>query len=416
MAVSSALQNTYYRYIMHPIDIIIPGEQTETVLVSHIKSFSIEKDFDNDFFPILQININLTPTLYHKIMMNKTTTRFRIRLDKYIYNSKKSTKFKGMLFNALFAMFTDDNSVFIDEDLYKKTKEIQGKNSAQFTELRNVYTFYVFKESDVLSTKKIVNTVICDNNMENTASYLLSSAGASNVLMTPFDNSKIYKEILIPPVSILDSINYLDSQYGFYEHGKLVFFDFDITYFINKRGMCTAYKLNEYKDVIVTCYKSSNPESISMGNYKNDIEKTYVLNVSIDKLHMRTNSIIANQLEGNELISVSPETGDVNIVSPSVQQRGDKLQRMVVNNFNNIYTNKSMEYRKLENDGIIVIDIADVDIECLTPNKHFIFAFEETKIQIQRGGSYRLAYEAFDFSKEGDEFSIAGQAMFKKIK
>ena len=212
------------------------------------------------------------------------------------------------------------------------------------------------------------------------------------------------------------SINYLDLQYGFYEHGKLVFFDYDTTYFINKRGLCTAYRVNEYRDVIVTCYKSSNPESISMGNYKNDIEKTYVLNISVDKLHFKTQSIINNQLEGNEVVSVTPETGDVNVMNPEIQQRGNPLQYIVVNNYNNYYTNKSIEYRKKENDNIISVDVSDIDIECLTPNKHFIFTFEDTKIQNEKGGSYRLSFVAFDFTKQGDEFNMVGQAVFKKIK
>jgi hypothetical protein len=75
-----------------------------------------------------------------------------------------------------------------------------------------------------------------------------------------------------------------------------------------------------------------------------------------------------------------------------------------------------MEHRKLENDSILKLNLHNVDMEALTPNKKFTFLFEDTAIQKQKGGCYRLCNVIYSFDKQGKEYTLAAKAVFKKSK
>lgn len=405
----------YHRYIISSFDILIPNEDPIKVLAANINYMSIEKDFDHDHFPILYFNLNIEPKVYYQIMQNKTSVRFRIRMDKYLYEEDESVKFKELVFNDTFVMFTDENAPFMDEELYDKTREITGDDT-QITDFRESYDLFLFKEKDISGTKKVINTVVTSASMMNTVIYLLSSANINNILMTPFDNNAIYNEILLLPIAVIPNINYLEKQYGFYNYGMMLFFDFSTAYCISKRPAATAYRTNEYVDVLIVCNKSANPYSIHPGSYTDDKQKCYILNVSKDNVSMLTDTIISDQLYGNDILVVDPAQGSSNGVNPSVQQWGTASKQVVIDNYSNPYVVKSLEYRKKESDSIIQVNFSDIDIDCLVPNKHFLFSFEDTSVQKDRGGDYRISSAVFDFKKEGLEFSVTGTATFKRPK
>ena len=72
----------YYRYILSVCDILIPNKDTIRLNNPNILGFTIEKDFDNDYFPIFNLQLSLSQLQYYTILENKTTVRFKIRLEK----------------------------------------------------------------------------------------------------------------------------------------------------------------------------------------------------------------------------------------------------------------------------------------------------------------------------------------------
>ena len=409
-------ESNQYKYKMSKAEILLPDKDPIEIAGASITNLGIEKDFDNDHFPILYMSVKLNPEVYYSIIENKTTVKFRLRFEKYIYDKVKDAQTTKLVFSDVFSIFINDNMPFMDKELYKKAKETEGTETPMSSMIKS-YEFYLFKERDLIGSKKVFNTIMSNETISDISIFLLSSAGITDILMSPLDNSTKYSEVILPPVSVINSINYLEKQYGMYYHGLLLFFDFERAYFINKRAECTAWKTGEFKDVIVQSFKTSNPDSLTPGCYRDEENKCYILHVIKDNIDIKTASVVDDQLSGNDMVVVDSADGNVTNVNPSVQQRGDGTTKILVDNYNNPYTKRSLEYRKIENDNVIVVTLTNVDMEALTPNKKYKFIFEETDIQKKNGGEYRLTSTIYDFTKQASsDYLIRCIATFKRIK
>ena len=51
------------------------------------------------------------------------------------------------------------------------------------------------------------------------------------------DNNTVYKEFLLPPQSVLKNLQFIDTYYGIYRDGTMMYFGLDYTYII-------PYKVN----------------------------------------------------------------------------------------------------------------------------------------------------------------------------
>ena len=401
-------RTNYYIYNIPVCDILIPNKDPIRLHNDNILGFTIEKDYDNTYFPIFNIQLNLTYTQYYAILENKVTVKFKIRLEKSTYDELSASSYKEVVFDTNFSTFIDDNSAFFDKELYNKTMNLLGS-----AENRSAYDFYLFKDSDITASKKVINRVVDRSNMTNCIAYLLSKSGSSNILMTPLDNITIYNDIILPPLTVIQSLLYLEKQYGFYEHGSLFFYDFDTIYFINKRAECTAYRTGEYTNVIVNVFKAMNPKSKNPGNFKDIKTKSYTLYATRDSVTMVTSSIINDQIYGTNVNIIDTKNNSSLKVTPNVQSRNNTTT-YITNNFGNSYLPKMIENSKYENDNIINIALTDVDINCFAPNKKYVVSFEEKEINVKHKGNYRLSYSLFSFMKHGDYYSINGQIQLKK--
>ena len=140
----------YYKYKIVRIDILIPGKDTITVSYNNIGGIIIEKDFDNCIHPIFEIKLALHPIDIYDILDNKDTVKFNIRLDKYAFSSENDNEYlyRDLSFNETFTIYMDDNTVQMDKELYKKTKEVKG-NRVDIDDISETYSFFLFKEKDI---------------------------------------------------------------------------------------------------------------------------------------------------------------------------------------------------------------------------------------------------------------------------
>lgn len=414
MANLLSTESTIYRYRVVTMDLLLPEEDPIPISTAEIDGFAIEKDFDNDYFPILFFGVRLTPGKYFKIIKNKNIAKFRIRIDVEKFDpTSGETSSPVMLFNDLFCLISNDETQDINEELHKETIDTVGsENDMSF--YSKIYELYLFKEKDLTISKKTINDVITNDNMQNIVTYCLSSAGASKVLMTPFNNTNSYREVIVYPVPLLQNIKFLEQQYGFYNYGSLFFFDFDKLYFIDKRAEVTAYQTMEYTTVKVNIFSTSNTNAVSTGSFKNDEEKNYTIQVSETNMRMNTLSTLSDQTSGNKLTVVNTKANSTSTVNPNVSQFGSGTEKVVLDDYGNKYTTSAAQYRIMEDNFIVDLTLSDLDISCLTPNKKFMLLFENSKINSSKGGSYRLARMAFTFKRIGQVFNVTGGATFKK--
>lgn len=408
------LNMRFYRYAVESLNILIPGSDPINVEGNMVSSIVFEKDFDNDYFPVLRLTVTLDPNRYYEIVKNKLDVKFRMRLQKYVYDSNKAVSFKKDVFNTSFCTFIDDNTPYFESDLANATTAATNNDKAPEQMGGKQYTFYLFNEDDVTRAKNIYNTVLDDVTMMDVVSWLLARSGFTKVLMTNFDNKTTYNDVLIPPLPLLGTLQYLDNQYGFHKLGTLLFFDIDRTYLIDKNVKCTAWELNEYQRTTFHIKKTTNPDSLSPGSYDDTDSKTYFINVNPSSISIDNSSVTQDQIDGNRLIIVNPSTGEARTIESSAIQRGDGISKVLVNRYNNEYRDNAEVLKRQENSKVIQVTLGDYDIDSLSPNKEFMFTFEDSSINNNIGGNYRISYTALSLVSQGTDLVASGTALFKK--
>lgn len=391
------------------------GEEPIKINAAEINGLTIEKDYDNDLFPIMHVNLIIRPMTYYKIVKNKTTVKFRMKLESYKFEpSVESSKFKKVVFNEIFSIFVDDNTPFFQEDSYKRMKEIE-RDETPITDFSKSYDLYLFKDSDMNIAKKKLNYVLSSANMADTLAYHFSKIGLTKVLMTPIHNSRTFTEIVIPPLKLDELIYYMERLYGFYPEGVLLFLDYDCTYFINKSPTCKAFRPNEYKQTIVTVRKALSTDNSRVGNYYDDKLKQYFLNIPKQDVYLTTNSVIENQVNGNNIIILDTAGNDASAVDAKTESRGGSADNIIINNYGTCgYSKSIMHARKVEEANILEATASDFDMDCMSPNKEFVFIFEDTALNKVHGSRHRLSRIQYNFYRAGKEYGISANMLFKK--
>ena len=408
-------ETNFYRYIISEFNIIYPDSKTTTLTHGEILNIGIEKDFDNDFFPILSVKLLLGYEYYYKILENKTTVRFKFKFSKYIADKQaldtgnSTNKFIEPLFNTTFGIYIDDDTTAMNKELYEQTKKTIGSHNS-----KKAYDFYLFKDEDLKSGKYTTNCVLSNCNMTDALMYIFSKSGMKNLLMSPLDNSKRYSEVLIPYIPLTQTVRFLEQHYGFYNGGSTLFYDFDTTYFISKFGK-TVYKTGEFNTVVMTFFKPGSVDSITPGSYKDKESKKLIVHISQDNMMPLNESIIQEQTGGTNVAIVNASTSSINDVSPDVDTRSGKTTKVIVNRFENPYLNTMTLFKRLENNKIIDVTLYDIDLACLTPNKIYTFSFEDKATHKKYSGNYRLVSYITSFKKQGSDFAATVQARFKVV-
>ena len=383
--------SSFYRYMVTKCELLFPNEEPFELKGDKIRGLKIEKDFDNYFFPIFSIDLFIDQMLYYKIVSMKTEVKFRIKVEKH----KKSVimdgtcEFNELIIDSTFGIYINDDSFFINEDLYKAA---QANGTSSMTGA--LHTFYLFKDSDLSSSKKTINAVLEDVTMTDTIAYILSASGSDNGLLAMTIEG--------------------EKQYGFYNNGSVLFYDFDRTYMLSRTAKLTAYETGEYSNVTVTCFKRSNRNSATPGSYRDDANYSYVLHISQDNIELYNNAIIDDQTSGSNIKLINPTSGNVSYINPDVETRNKTRSKVIVNNLGNKFLSSAIENAKYENAHIINITVFDFDYMCLTPNKKYTLTFEDKEVNEKYSGNYRLCSYNMLFIQQGAEFNIQANVTMKK--
>lgn len=405
------LKNFVFKYGIDKFEIIIPGEKEPIVVdPKGVGGMVIECDYEGSHFPLFRVDVTLDRVVYYKILDYKTEVRFKMRVNKYRLFQDKMDK-KSRDFDETFISFLPEEDS-LTRDMVQAARN-NSDRSANETGTQKM-SLYLFKEDDLIKTKKIISTVITSDSMPNITTYLLASAGFKKVLMTPMDNHSSYKEIVLPPYTMLNTISYLETRFGFYKTGAMIFFDIGTTYILKNSLTATAWRKNEYKKVIVHVAKPFNNETAMSGNKINDKDKTFVLDVEPRAVRISKPSILRDQLTGNHRLVVNPLNDATYNLKSKVEQRGDGTYNVLMNPYDNKYANSAEKFMIESSSVILRLTVNDIDRELCQPNKEFLFVFQDKKAQKKYGGNYRLIKADMVYSGAGSNMDSIALLTFKK--
>lgn len=401
------------KYRVDNFDVMFENGDIEKLNGDMVTHLYIEKDFDELYFPIVNISIMMRDELYHRIKQENETVQFRVRIIKNIYDQDfKFLKYE-LYFNEIFRCFKDKENVIEDNENVESKKSTEGDESVTLG--NNTRDFYLFTD-EVTKCKKFFNLSIESALLSDLLIYLIGETGINKLLMTKLENNPTLKDITVPSGNVIDAINYLNNLKSLYKKGMTLFFDVDTTYLIDRNYQCTAWRKNEIKITHVhVANKQSNDSQLNGYFINKDRKQTHVF-ANTDRLEVRNTNITSNQINGNKVRIIDSKAG-------STQSVGGQTTSVIKNNDHlltikdgNAFAASELKVRMEENECICGITLIGVDTEVVSPNKEVLVTFEDSNLQKRYGGNYRISKTITILTKDAEELVGEVQVILKKQK
>lgn len=408
-----------WRYHVVYINLIIPGEEVIDIPRERLTSMRIVDDFMNNYFPLLNISLALESELYYKILKNKNDCKINIRIDKLFIGLDSSEQSRMYPFlNDSFKLILDENT----EDLNRSEKENQAITNYQSNEdtfkdalssIDNNISFYLFKSDVIQNTKQIVNNVFSDVTITDVVTYYLTKAKITNALMAPLDNVTRFDELLVPPVSILKSLTYLDNYFGFYRRGSFIYFGLDYTFIIPFSGKCKAFVSGEIQNTVIIIPKSTSTHTTELGilNKRYDRNNRYIIG-DYRTISISNDSITNNYVNANEILVIDSYEGTQFESKSDATTDSQNFKKIYENRTENLFIGITYSAQTSSLSKVISVRCSDYDIEAVKPNKHFQFIFEDSKLINKYKEDYILVKAEHDFELEGEELVVSSVLHF----
>ena len=403
-----------YKYKITEFYIIIDGKPKEFP-TERITDFKIEHYFEEAVFPLFKLNLTMEASRYYEIVKNKDNIKFKIRIQKfYLSKGTQDQSLDRDFINDTFSIFMDDDNSDLQKDLKKEAGTYDDENELE--KLRNSVELFLFKDSFVTGLRSSINAVLKDCNMCTAVTYLLYKAGIKHVLMSPFDNTKVYKSLVLPPQTIERQILYLNNNYGFHKKGSIVYFDLNHGYILDYRSGCTAWAKNEWKETSIYVLSKTNPNSHLCGSILKSNEKRHCYSVDSEAVDISAPSVVSNVLnQGADVTTIDMLNSTTEKKSSKAKTKGNANSKVLFNNTSNPYMGETYTAQQHANGAIISIGIQHADIEAFTPNKCISVIFEDGELNKAYKGKYRVTTAIYTFESGGNTYNLTASVQLKKV-
>ena len=164
------------KYKVDNFDIMFENGDIEKLNGDMVTHLYIEKDYDELYFPIVNISIMMRDELYHRIKQENDTVKFRLRVIKNIYDKDMKFLKYELYCNEIFQCFKDKENVIEDNENVESKKETEGDEAVTLG--NNTRDFYLFTD-EVTKCKKYFNLSINSATMTDLLIYII---GARNYI------------------------------------------------------------------------------------------------------------------------------------------------------------------------------------------------------------------------------------------
>jgi hypothetical protein len=401
------------KYRVDNFDIIFQDGGIEKLDGDMVTSIYMEKDYDELYFPIVNISLTIKDELYHKIKQENDTVKFRLRLVRNIYDRDMKFLKYEMAFNEMFVCFKDKENV-IEDNRNVETKK-GGEGDEAVTLGTNVRDFYLFTD-EVTKCKKYFNLSIQSALMSDLLIYIMQESGISQLLMSKLDSNPSLSNFTVPSGNTVDTILYLNNQKPFYQKGMLLFYDVDTAYLIDKNYKCTAWRKNEVRITHLHISDQESSDSQMNGQFiDKDRKQTHVF-CNTERIDIKNTNIMSNQINGNKIRVINAKSNSNSQINPNTTKVNSTNEQILMTKENESNAISDLQTRIEENECICLVSLIGVDMEVVSPNKEILVTYEDQKLNKLYGGNYRVSKTTIVMAKDAGELVAAVQVVLKKQK
>lgn len=411
-----------FRYIITHVSFLLKGNKELKIDPRDVLELTLEEDFEHNFFPLFRIVFSINSVLKHKLIHIKDDVRVSLRIDKVYIKGEKEYSAPKLFLNSIFNVIDDIATEDILNDIKKsKDKKNYSKKKSEKEEKKltsdsfNIVEYYLFNKEQLTGIKSNVNAILSNANVADAVAYMLQTANFKKVLMKSPDNTKIYNEMLIPPMNVLKGLQYIDTYYGIFKKGTIMYFGLKYNYIIPFSGECEVNRKNEKKitNFIV-------PKIIStLNEWDKQLGSVY-------KKGDKTNHFILCDPEQLEIYDLEDSNKYINAEEitlidnyKSAEQKSDKvISQFFVDETENPLISSMFSHLMKSSTKSFNLGINNYDIDMITPNKKMNIIFEDSAFTKKYDGKYVITSVAHKFNKSKDGngkfFEVIGDVTLKK--
>ena len=407
-----------YLYKVTEFYLLFPTEEIE-LLPDALAHLVIFNDYERNVLPIIQMNATLSREAYFKMIANKDSVKIKLRIQKYyVRSSGTQQSLMSDYINDTFSIILNDN----DENMYRvltdqktTTKKKSELEAIQQNDDRSIELF-LYKIDTVKNVRSMVNVILKDATITDAITYILHKANISNMLLAPVDNTKLYDQIIIPPLSTVDALYWLDYFYGIYRYGTMFYFGIDRNYIMPYSGRSQVYEKDEIVENYIYCpAKGSSISATSSGHLVRNEDKTHTYTiVDVDTLTIRNKTDTTAIMQGLNARVINPYTNTIKDYNTKSTHKATNKRKNIIDATLNEYTGNI--YTNLTSSLDVTINAVSgyCDDSVLQPNHKYRMIFEDTALSKKYRGNYIMATKTTELIKSGSTLAIGVEIMLKQ--
>ena len=379
------------------------GDVTFNLTPDNVISIEFINDYDRNMFTVCKLNLRLDASKKISFLKHKREMSVKMELETTGYDIDIEDKITvpTSVYNLMFVSYYNDDdentdTFSLEQRLIQNelsTPSEMTPDTENYFETQNTMEMFLFNQAFLKSSRAHVNFVYESGTLQNIVGHLLTDSGhpQKKVLMSKFENTKTYTELLVPNLPFYKALQYLDKYFGFYKAGTQMYYDLDLLYIINANGKKTAIKPNERSS---TTFLVSRLEDSPPGHamVTRPGEHKFYCMISENDLNIQKGSIMQNVEYGSN-ISVTPTSGNSSTsLQTNTSYIGNKNTVSILTDGEYVFIGETTQARLEENEVIVYITSQNLDMRCFTVNKTFHLVFDETSKHQKYKGNYRLSY------------------------
>jgi hypothetical protein len=395
-------------------NVLIDGQEEPLMLDGMTRSIEIIHDYDHSVYPLLKLDADLSLEMFRKIQDNDSV-KFSITIKKY----KQTDLDQGT--TSLFSYYIKDKTFLLfdrDKNFINVPTDNSSANDPSVTGMPMYQTsFYLMAEEDLSNSRRMVNSVLVDVDMEGAILYLTNKISRKPTLFQRPDNQRIYKQILLPPNNVIRTIKYLNDVYGLYNKGLRLYFDLDAYYIINKNDNKGLKGFDgRFRNVLINVYSesSSNADSLLYEDAPADESNGYSSRVSISDLVVVNYEDSKREFIGTDNIFVSQTQEEFKKRNYSNDSDNSKT-RVFYNRYNNAY--KESELMNDYSKGFFVaMTVTDLDIDAISCSNEYYLSMDQAPGYEGYAGEYHIMKSNILFAVGTANYSTMSSKIYLRKK
>ena len=330
-----------YRYKIQLTYVDGKNSETTKIDVASIKSFCIERDYDNKNMPIAFMELTLDKNLVDTIIIHAKESKFILIMANYPENGDGVAK---ACISGEFAYFLQDD-VNYNKDIDYSEYEKEANNGTERKDKYRTIMVGLMMQANLDNNKRQINTITYNTTIMD---IVASITNHMVMLIEPFKYNKKMEQLIIPPLeTVSKALEYLNRMSAFYDTKFRYFLDYDTGYLLSCSGKPVKKRTEKFSTVLIDIRNVTSAGAFEQGMREDRTQNCYVIPISTTDTVYQTN--LATNQDFNNITAILDSSREMTESDNSIMGTINKF-KAAANKIKTASKNIKKKFNNLGND------------------------------------------------------------------